>query len=128
MKIDAYLRTKYGEHVKALSAVEAKILGIPYPLKSGWPAKYGKNEITKDQALELCESLSAKNDRYSRRAAEALLREFGDQAISKDVAVTVPVPDVLLDVLQALAKLNRRSVSEEIVWRLEESCKGVSHG
>ena len=48
MTLTAYL-TQRGVKAKALTKAEAELLGIPFPLQSGWPRKYGSIEL--DEAL-----------------------------------------------------------------------------
>jgi hypothetical protein len=45
LTLTAYLARR-GKKAKALKKVEADAFGIPYPLVSGWPARYGELEIT----------------------------------------------------------------------------------
>jgi hypothetical protein len=45
LTLTAYLARR-GKKAKALKKVEADAFGIPYPLVSGWPARYGDLEIT----------------------------------------------------------------------------------
>jgi hypothetical protein len=44
MTLTAYLAQR-GTKAKALTKVEADLLGIPYPLPRGWPRKYGAKSI-----------------------------------------------------------------------------------
>ena len=58
MKLSDYLRvrrTKTGKTCKfanALTAKEAKLFNIPYPLQAGWPKRYADNEAP-DELLNL---------------------------------------------------------------------------
>ena len=49
MTLSAYLAQR-GKKAKALTKGEAALLGIPFPLQSGWPRRYGAVEID-DQLL-----------------------------------------------------------------------------
>lgn len=69
MKIKDYLSSKYEVKVPtSMRCSEARIFGIPYPLKSGWLEKYGDQEISQEAQKRLVESLSARKDRHSKRA------------------------------------------------------------
>ncbi|WP_314435854.1 hypothetical protein [Massilia timonae] len=39
--------------VKSLTRIEAEAFGVPYPLVSGWPARYGPTEITSSMLDDL---------------------------------------------------------------------------
>jgi hypothetical protein len=45
LTLSAYLEQR-GKKAKALKKGEADAFGIPYPLQSGWPWRYGAMEIT----------------------------------------------------------------------------------
>lgn len=58
MNINEYLEAKYCMYkATTMLACEARVFGIPYPLKNGWRHKYGKTEITKEVAEKLREVL-----------------------------------------------------------------------
>ncbi len=69
--------------VKALTHIEAKAFGVPYPLQPGWPAKYGAMEITVGMIDDLkARILKAKESTASK--ARRGLDGIGD---------AVPAPD-----------------------------------
>jgi hypothetical protein len=45
LTLSAYLEQR-GKKAKSLKRGEAEAFGIPYPLQSGWPWRYGTMEIT----------------------------------------------------------------------------------
>jgi hypothetical protein len=58
MKINEYLEAKYCMYKPTtMLACEARVFGIPYPLKNGWRHKYGNIEISKEVAIKLREVL-----------------------------------------------------------------------
>jgi hypothetical protein len=62
--LNQYLRLRHPT-VNALTAVEAKILHIRYPLESGWVQKYGSIRITESTLKKLNE---ARDKRHSQTA------------------------------------------------------------
>jgi hypothetical protein len=50
--LEQYLRTKHPT-INALTRIEANILGLEYPLKSGWVYKYGNLEIPSEILIKL---------------------------------------------------------------------------
>lgn len=78
MNVFEYIREKYGtpQHISLLYA-EAKILGIPYPLQSGWLDRHGATEITKPLAYRLIQALHKKK---SKKFSQAGIAALGDLA------------------------------------------------
>ena len=61
MNIAEYLSKKYGVAIATtITKVEAKVFGIPYPLKSGWRGRYCYREIDAHMQQKLIEVLSKK--------------------------------------------------------------------
>lgn len=81
MNIKDYLRVKYEQaNPTTCLAVEAKILGIEYPLKTGWLLNHGDREISEFELGELekflirsVESCSSKSE-WSARGLKAIRR------------------------------------------------------
>jgi|GEM_PF-5957177 len=129
MKLKAYLHAKYGKRPVGLTDDEARILGIPIPLQGGWTKKYANLEITKEQALLICEKLSTKSGEHCKTAMEVLLAAYGDKkAVASEAQTTAfpllmsnQLPDELRRRLGDSAGVNRRSITEEIIRRLEFS-------
>lgn len=69
MKVLEYLQRKYGvERPTTLLSSEAKIFGIPMPLKAGWLDKYSHIEITEGMIYRLRISLEAKSKNGQKMA------------------------------------------------------------
>jgi hypothetical protein len=58
LTLTAYLDQR-GKKAKALKRGEAEAFGIPYPLQSGWPAKYGALEITEEMTARAAAGILA---------------------------------------------------------------------
>lgn len=77
MNLSDYLKNR-GVQAFTLSRNEAEILGIDWPLKSGWPHRHGDMEISAEQldklrtALVACRSGQNKVERKARRKQEKL--------------------------------------------------------
>jgi hypothetical protein len=71
MTLSGYLKLR-GKKAKALTRIEAEVFGIPYPLQSGWPKRYGVMEVTQEM-VERVEAQAAtgaqSDDRRIRRSA-----------------------------------------------------------
>lgn len=74
MRAVDYLQAKYGAGTPTtMLACEAKVFGIPYPLRGGWLRAHGQLEITPDVALRLADALK-RNGGASAIAGLAVLR------------------------------------------------------
>lgn len=80
MTLTAYLAQR-GTKAKALTKGEADLLGIPYPLRSGWPRRHGAMEI--DQAM--VEQLTAHAE-AARQVVEEKARRATAKVASPDPA------------------------------------------
>lgn len=80
MTLTAYLAQR-GTKAKALTKGEADLLGIPYPLRSGWPRRHGAMEI--DQAM--VEQLTVHAE-AARQVAEEKARRATAKVASPDPA------------------------------------------
>lgn len=58
--------------VKALTRIEAEAFGIPYPLISGWPAKYGTMEITAAMFADLTSRIGTARQSTASKALRGL--------------------------------------------------------
>jgi len=70
MILSAYL-VQRGKKAKALTRGEAALLGIPYPLQSGWPKRYGTLEIDDqlfDRLIECATASQLATEERGRRA------------------------------------------------------------
>lgn len=67
MKLLEYLRTRHPT-VNALTKVEADIIGIDYPLMSGWVKIYGRIEVSENMVEAL---KKARNERYASESYKA---------------------------------------------------------
>ena len=85
MNIKTYLIKNYG-FAGVISAVEARIFGIPYPLKSKWLDRYGHIVITELMAGQLLWYMRAKGPKYDK--AKNALYEAGFTVPS----AKVPIP------------------------------------
>jgi len=76
--------------VKSLTRIEAEAFGVPYPLISGWPARYGAVEIT-DAMLEDLATRVASARRSTANKARRGLEGVGARAAvaPKRVAVAL---------------------------------------
>ncbi|KAF3997511.1 hypothetical protein [Glaciimonas immobilis] len=73
MDIHTYLNRKYGiTGAKGLLACEAKIFGIPYPLKPHWIGLHGDTEITPDMESRLRLALRRHGKGSAIKGLEAL--------------------------------------------------------
>lgn len=59
--------------VKSLTRIEAEAFGVPYPLVSGWPARFGAMEITPAMLDGLEKSIGQASGATARKAACGLL-------------------------------------------------------
>jgi len=76
MKIGEYLRAKYERlnGIVSITRVECKILGIDYPLRSGWFAEHQLREITAEQEAQLSEAMEKKRGKKAKRYAKAAIK------------------------------------------------------
>jgi hypothetical protein len=79
MTLTGYL-TQRGVKAKALTKGEAELLGIPYPLRAGWPRRHGAMEIEEEMLARLVACAEG-----IRRAAEEKARS--DRANFKRTAL-----------------------------------------
>jgi hypothetical protein len=70
LTIAVYLKGR-GE-VKSLTRIEAEAFGIPYPLVSGWPARYGNVEITKVMLADLMARVARASRSTANKARRGL--------------------------------------------------------
>lgn len=72
--------------VKSLTRIEAEAFGVPYPLVSGWPARYGATEISDSMLQDLATRVT------SARRSTANKARRGLEGISGELPLT-PEPN-----------------------------------
>lgn len=70
MTLTTYLEKK-GLKAKALKRGEAEAFGIPYPLQTGWPKRYGAMEITAAMIEDATARMGRRKDGSGSASAEA---------------------------------------------------------
>ena len=85
MTLTAYLAQR-GTKAKALTKGEADLLGIPYPLRSGWPRRHGVTEIDEGMLAQLAAHADA-----ARQVAEEKARRAAVKVGSLDAASQQPL-------------------------------------
>lgn len=70
LTLTEYLRRRGA--IKALTRIEAKAFGIPWPLQSGWPAKFAGMEITSEMLADLKVRIASAKQSTVRKARCAL--------------------------------------------------------
>jgi len=58
--------------VKSLTRIEAEAFGVPYPLVSGWPARYGAVEITPGMLDDLAARVAIAGRSTAKKARRGL--------------------------------------------------------
>lgn len=58
--------------VKSLTRIEAEAFGVPYPLISGWPARYGDTEITPAMLEDLAQRIASARRSTASKALRGL--------------------------------------------------------
>jgi hypothetical protein len=61
-----------GRGSKALTRIEAGVFGIPYPLRSGWPAEYAALEITAEVLEQLARRIASAKQSTADKARRGL--------------------------------------------------------
>jgi hypothetical protein len=71
MTLTAYLAQR-GKKAKALTKGEADLLGIPYPLRAGWPRRHGAMEIEEEMLAQLvtCAEVARKASEEKTRRSQ----------------------------------------------------------
>ena len=81
MKVIDYLQAKYKQKYPTTCLyIEAIVFGIPYPLMPAWIVRYGQNEISSDQCINLEKRLMACLGKPSKKTQWA---ESGLKAIAR---------------------------------------------
>lgn len=70
LTLTEYLRRRGA--IKALTRIEAEAFGIPWPLQSGWPAKFAGMEITAEMLADLQARMASAKQSTVKRARCAL--------------------------------------------------------
>jgi len=71
--LTAYLAQR-GTKAKALTKGEADLLGIPYPLRSGWPRRHGAMEIDEGMVEQLAAHAEAARQVVEEKARRATVK------------------------------------------------------
>jgi hypothetical protein len=81
MTVGEYLQAKYQRlnGIVSLTRVEAKILGIAYPLKSGWYVENRGRLITESQGRQLQEAMTHKKGKKAKKYAKVAVRFLNGQ-------------------------------------------------
>ena len=66
--------------VKSLTRIEAEAFGVPYPLVSGWPGRYGDMEITQAMIEELSQRIGCAPRSTASKALRGLEGAVGQVA------------------------------------------------
>lgn len=109
MNVAAYLSMKYGvNRATTITYREAKVLGIPYPLRRGWLSIYGVLEVT----AELAEALAKANAARPSKNQKAEYREPGKKAaeLAQKQALWNPRTNVRRDSVEFLKTYEWRRV------------------
>lgn len=69
LTLTGYLK---GRGSKALTRIEAEVFGIPYPLRSGWPAEHAELEITSEMLEQLSDRISTARQSTASKARRGL--------------------------------------------------------
>ncbi|MDR5801601.1 hypothetical protein [Caballeronia sp. LZ001] len=88
MNLEQYLDRKYGKNIAALTSIEARHFGIPYPLVSGWERRHGKMSITPGMA----ERVIAAFRNETVKAGSKKHRERAVQILESIVRIETPAP------------------------------------
>jgi hypothetical protein len=70
LTLSVYLKRR-GE-VKSLTRIEAEAFGVPYPLISGWPTRFGEQEITARMLQDLMSRIVNAKKSTANKARKAL--------------------------------------------------------
>lgn len=70
LTLTEYLRRRGA--IKALTRIEAEAFGIPWPLQSGWPAKFAGMEITSEMLADLQARMASAKQSTVKKARYAL--------------------------------------------------------
>lgn len=103
--------------VKSLTRIEAEAFGVPYPLVSGWPARFGAVEIT----TGMLDDLAARVAIAARSTAKKARR--GLEGLEKN-GRAVQVPDAPLQLAAGSPQLSARPriVQGFVLRRARRSC------
>jgi len=97
MTLTEYLKAR--GTCKALTRIEAESFGVPYPLVSGWPVKFGGIEITPKMIDRLRIRIGSAKESTAGKASNALDAVFGDGA----PAVRKSTPQAAVNPTRALS-------------------------
>lgn len=92
LTLTEYLRRRGA--IKALTRIEAEAFGIPWPLQSGWPAKFAGMEITAEMLADLQARMASAKQSTVKKARHGLAGASGDVlAVGADSCDIQPRPN-----------------------------------
>lgn len=106
MTLTAYLAQR-GKKAKALTKGEADLLGISFPLQSGWPRKYGAIEIDEPTRQQLVLFAEAAHRAAADKASQKPPQIGAAAAAGLVSQVRSPVPGFVLRQARRYRKLER---------------------
>jgi len=109
MNVRIYLGKKYGGF-SAITAVEARVFGIPYPLKNKWLDKYGDIKVTENMASQLLWYMRCKGPKFDK--AKEILLSAGFKMPTAKVPI-IKRKEIKLQQIKQDAKLSNNDLSEK---------------
>jgi hypothetical protein len=92
MTLTAYLAQR-GKKAKALTKGEADLLGIPYPLRAGWPRRHGAMEIEEEMLAQLVTCAEAARQASEEKTRRSQVKvERGSACRGRSPVHPQPVP------------------------------------
>ena len=83
--------------VKSLTRIEAEAFGVPYPLVSGWPARYGTVEITAAMLQDLTTRVASAKRSTADKARRGLDAVGKNEPARQTLDVSPPVAASLVE-------------------------------
>ena len=116
MTLTEYLKAR--GTCKALTRIEAESFGVPYPLVSGWPVKFGGIEITLKMIERLRIRIGGAKESTASKARAALDAVFGDgvPAVRKSTPQAAPKPVRALPAVFHGFRLRSTQAASDLPW------------
>jgi len=92
MTLAAYL-VQRGKKAKALTKGEADLLGIPYPLRAGWPRRHGAIEISEELLEQLAGCVEVARQAAEERARRNSVTKRPSASICAQVKQIAAIPE-----------------------------------
>lgn len=89
--LTAYLAQR-GTKAKALTKGEADLLGIPYPLRSGWPRRHGAMEIDGGMIQQLAAHAEVARQAAEEKASRAAVKIADSHPAGQSVLTFTAAP------------------------------------